>query len=155
MALPDPRARTRPQARPEQAPRDATSRTPTTGAEPAEGNARADTRVRGQGFGLSSGGGAGGPVQLDVDFCCPEYIAQMTDLIYRNWQQNPGFSGVTLMKFVITRDGTLQGIQIEKPSGFVVLDNAADRAVRLTARLPPLPARFPNPTLTVHLQFDR
>jgi TonB family protein len=58
------------------------------------------------------------------------------------------------MKFTIRRDGVLEGIQIEKPSGFYVLDMTAQRAVVLTARLPPLPKQFPNPTLMVRLRFD-
>ena len=154
MALPDPRARARPQARPEQAPRDATGRTATTGAQPAEGSTRGETQVRGQGFGLSSGGGTGGPVQLDVNFCCPEYIIEMISLVQRNWQQKHGLVGTTLMMFTIARDGTIGMVQVERPSGFVVLDSAADRALRLTARLPPLPAAFPNPSLTVHMEFE-
>jgi TonB family protein len=155
MALPDPRARARPTARPEQAPDDASSKTPTTGERPQEGSTRAETQVRGQGFGLSTAGGSGGPVQLDVtNFCCPEYIIEMISLVQRNWQQNVGIVGVTLMKFTIARDGSIQAVQVERPSGFVVLDNAADRALRLTAKLPALPAAFPNPTLTVHMEFE-
>jgi hypothetical protein len=30
----------------------------------------------------------------------------------------------------------------------------AQRAVTLTKQLPPLPEAFPNPTLTVHLNFE-
>src|SRR5581483_11147807 len=41
------------------APDDARGRTPTRGAQPAPGNAVAYTGARGQGFGLSTGGGAG------------------------------------------------------------------------------------------------
>ena len=39
-------------------------------------------------------------------------------------------------------------------SGFVVLDNESRHALEATARLTPLPAAYPNSTLTVHLQFD-
>jgi len=42
-----------------QAPDDARGRTPTRGAQPAFGSAVAYTGARGQGFGLSTGGGAG------------------------------------------------------------------------------------------------
>lgn len=156
MALPDPRARTRPQPKPLEAPRDAVGRTPSTGEQPRQGSARAETGARGQGFGLSSGGGGGGgQVTLDVgDFCCREYLDEMVRLIQQNWQQNQGVVGSTVMRFTILRNGTIQGVQIEKPSGFIVLDNAAQRALLVTQRLPPLPAPFPNPTLTVHLQFD-
>ena len=89
MALPSPngvRARA-----PERAPTDATGRTPTTGPEPQEGPARAETGARGQGFGLTTGGGGGTGVQLDVgNFCCPEYLEQMMALIQRNWQSKQG-----------------------------------------------------------------
>jgi TonB family protein len=153
MSLPDPRARTRPQPRPAQAPPDATARTANTG-EPREGSTRVDTRARGQGFGLSSAGGNGAAVTLDVtDFCCNEYIDQVVTLVRRSWDQNQGVVGSTTMQFMILRNGTIQAPQVEKSSGFVILDNAAIRALQLT-RLPPLPTAFENPTLTVHLRFD-
>ena len=39
------------------------------------GSAVAETGARGQGFGLSTGGGAGSGSTLDVaDFCCPDYL---------------------------------------------------------------------------------
>jgi TonB family protein len=155
MTLPDPKARTRPEtAKPKQAPPDAASKTLTTGEKPNEGTAPSSPQVRGQGFGLSSAGGTGGPVTLDVaDFCCPEYINQMVDIVRNNWNQNQRIVGVTGMKFTITRNGTLDAIQIEKSSGFAVLDAAADRALRVT-KLPALPRQFPNQTLTVHMEFE-
>jgi periplasmic protein TonB len=156
-ALPQPRPRPetkRAQEKP--APPEAKPAPPSTGEVVTEGNTRTDTRVRGQGFGLSSAGGAaGGPVQLDVsDFCCPEYLEQMVTRIQGNWQQNLGVAGTTVVMFVIARDGSLQAIRVERSSGAIVLDAAAERAVRLTARLGALPAQFPNSSLTVHLRFD-
>jgi TonB family protein len=122
--------------------------------EPQPGVTRTETGARGQGFGLATGGAGGSGVQLDVaNFCCPEYIEQMVTLIQRNWQSNQGVSGSTLMQFTITRSGSIQGVRIERPSGFVALDLAAERALLLT-RLPELPVQFPNPTLTVHLTFE-
>lgn len=153
MSLPDPRS-SPPRAQPKQAPPDATAKTPNTGEVPREGSTRVDTRVRGQGFGLSSAGGSGAAITLDVaDFCCNEYIDQMVTMIRRSWDQNQGVVGSTTMQFTILRNGVIQSPQVEKSSGFVVLDNAAMRALQLT-RLPPLPAAFENPTLTVHLRFD-
>ena len=155
MTLPDPRSKPRTQPRPDRAPSESTARTPSAGAEPTDGNARVETGVkRGQGFGLSSAGGGGGPIQLDVtDFCCQEYLAQMHSLITRAWDQNQGVVGSTGVKFTIARDGTIQMPQVEKPSGFIALDNSALRALQVT-KLPPLPAAFLNPTLTIHLRFD-
>lgn len=156
MPLPNARpSRTTPSAPVKQAPDDARGRTPTRGAQTSEGTAVADTRVRGQGFGLSTGGGEGSGSSLDVaDFCCPEYIATMMVRIRQAWQQNQGTTGQTLVKFTIQRDGRLTNAEIEKPSGTTTLDLAALRAILQTRVLPPLPEAFPNPTLTVHLNFQ-
>lgn len=154
MTLPDPRPR--PQPRPKQAPPDATAKNVNTGDVPTEGSTRVNTRVRGQGFGLSSAGSnsSASAVTLDVsDFCCNEYIDQMVVAIRRNWDQNQGVVGSTTMQFTILRNGTIQAPHVERSSGFVVLDNAAMRALQLS-RLPALPSAFENPTLTVHLRFD-
>jgi TonB family protein len=152
MTLPDPKLKPRPA--PKSAPKEAAAKTQSTGAEPQEGTAKAETRVRGQGFGLSSGGGGGtGGVTVDaINFCCPDYISTMADLVRQGWNGRQGITGVTKMMFTITKDGRLEGIQLETSSGFQALDNEAARALRV-ARLPPLPSRYTNPTLTVHLEF--
>jgi TonB family protein len=152
MALPTKNARpAKPQ--PQQAPKDATARTPSTG-QPQEGSTRVDTGARGQGFGLTSGGGGGTGVQVDfANFCCPEYLSQMIALIQRNWQSNQGSAGSVIMKFTITRAGTIENVQVEQSSGFLAHELTAQRALLLT-RLPELPIQFPNPTLTVHMRFE-
>ena len=151
MTVPNPRAK---QQQVRNAPKEATAKTPSTGETPQEGPAKAETKVRGQGFGLNGGGGAGG-VQLDVvgEFCCPEYIVTMKSMIEQNWSRQQGVVGLTTMKFTIQKDGTIQDIQVEKSSGFTVLDVEANRALARTMRLPPLPRAYTNPTLTVHLGF--
>ena len=127
---------------------------PASEEPPQTGVTRTETGARGQGFGLATGGAGGSGVQLDVtNFCCPEYIEQMLTLIQRNWQLNQGVQGSTLMKFTINRSGSIQGVMVERPSGFLALDLAAERAL-LTTRLPELPVQFSNPTLTVHVTFN-
>lgn len=152
MTVPNPRAK---QQQVRNAPKEATAKAPSTGETPQEGPAKAETRVRGQGFGLSGGGGGAGGVQLDVvgNFCCPEYIVTMKSMIEQNWNRQQGVIGLTTMKFTIQRDGSIQDIQVEKPSGFTVLDVEANRALLRTMRLKPLPRAYSNPTLTVHLGF--
>jgi TonB family protein len=152
MALPTKNARqVKPQT--QEAPKEATARTPSTG-QPQEGSTRVDTGAKGQGFGLTSGGGAGTSVQLDVaNFCCPEYLSQMVTLIQRNWQSNQGIAGSVIMKFTITRAGTIESVQLERSSGFLAHELTAQRALLLT-RLPELPIQFPNPTLTIHMTFE-
>jgi TonB family protein len=152
MTLPTKNQRIQP--RPKRAAQDATARKPTTGDVPREGSTRTETGARGQGFGLTTGGGGGTGATLDVgNFCCPEYLEQMMQLIQRNWSSNQSLTGTTVMKFTIERSGTINNVQIERPSGFVALDLAAQRALLLT-RLPELPVAFPNPTLTVHMRFE-
>jgi TonB family protein len=136
------------------APDEARGRTPTRGAEKTAGTAIADTGVRGQGFGLSSGGGPGSGSTLDVaDFCCPDYIATMVTMIRRAWNPNQGAAGLAIVKFTVQRDGRLTDVSVTQKSGLDTLDFAAQRAVFATRALPPLPDAFPNPTLTVRLNF--
>jgi|CXWL01.1.fsa_nt_gi hypothetical protein len=154
MVLPTRSARPRPRVA--QAPTDAAGRVPVTGEEPTVGSSPVETQVRGQGFGLTSGGGGGTGVQLDVgDFCCPEYIAQMVRTIQQNWSSKQGVVGAVVMRFTIARPGTIasDSIQMEQSSGFVVHELEARRAL-LGARLMELPSAYPNPTLTVHMRFE-
>ena len=155
MVLPTPNAKPRPpRERPKEAPSESTGRTASTGAQKSEGNARAETGARGQGFGLTTGGGGGTGAYLDVgDFCCPDYLETVVQRIQQNWASNQNVTGQVIVKFTIQRDGVISDAQVERPSGFVALDSAAHRAVQIT-RVPPLPARFPNSDLTVHLRFD-
>ena len=134
--------------------RDPRSRTPTTGAEVQAGSTVAQTTGRGQGFGLSSGGGGTGGYLDVANFCCPDYLATMMDLITRNWNSKQGAEGTTLMKFVIERDGRLTNIQVERSSGAQALDYYSQRALGLTRQLPPLPAAYTGERLTVHINFD-
>jgi TonB family protein len=136
-----------------EAPKDAAARTPSTG-EPQEGSTRVDTGARGKGFGLTTAGGGGTGVQLDVaNFCCPDYLAQMVTLIQRNWSSSQGIAGRVIMKFTIARNGSIENIQVEQSSGFQIHEMTAQRALLLT-RLPELPIQYPNPTLGVHMIFE-
>jgi protein TonB len=138
-----------------QAPDQARGRTPTKGAQISPGSSIAETGARGQGFGLSTGGGPGSGSTLDVaDFCCPEYVATMVERIRSVWVWRQGETGVAVVKFMIQRDGRLTNYEVVKSSGSPVLDLAALRAVAQTRQLPPLPAQFPNPTLGVSLYFE-
>lgn len=158
MPLPTPRARRTPAPPPmAQAPQEARGQRPTEGPELRRGDAIAETGSTGVGFGgLSSGGGGGGGSYLEgiTDFCCPEYILIIRDRIRRVWNSRHGVAGQTVVKFTIQRDGLITDVEIERSSGYLVLDEAARRAVLLARQLPPLPAVFDRPALTVHLNFE-
>lgn len=139
-----------------QAPDEARGRTTSKGL-PAPGSSNVETGVRGQGFGLSTGGGNGAGSTLDVDvgtFCCPDYLIQMGNQIRANWNDQSEVHDTTMVKFTIQRNGQLTNIAVSKRSRSQLNDNAAVRAVQLTKQLVPLPANFPNPTLTVDLSFE-
>jgi TonB family protein len=111
---------------------------------------------RGLGFGgLSTGGGLGGGSYLDVkNFCCPDYLATMIQVIRGNWSARQQVAGETMVMFRIQRDGRLTDIEVERSIGYPALDLTAQRALFVTQRLPPLPAAFPDDHLTVHLRFE-
>jgi TonB family protein len=138
-----------------EAPDAARGRTPTRGEETSAGSAVAETGARGQGFGLSTGGGVGSGSRLDVaDFCCPDYLMLMVEKIRSNWNARAGSVGEVMVTFTIDRDGRIAGVAQETSSGNAVLDLNAMRALVATRQLLPLPSAFPNPSLTVHLNFQ-
>jgi periplasmic protein TonB len=155
MTMPSPRER--PARQPPQpvrnAPEDARGRTPTRGEQVTPGSAVAQTGGRGVGFGLSTGGGGtGGDINLG-DFCCPEYLQTLLAQVQSNWNAKQQVVGVSTIRFTIARDGSIADVQVARSSGFAVLDLTAQRAV-MSARLPPLPAAYTNPDLTIHLTFE-
>lgn len=153
--VPTPDARRRPERDLpiESAPEESRGRTPTRGPELREGSALADTGARGAGAGLSAGGlGSGGYLEVG-DFCCPEYFGVMLQVIEGRWNNRQEFIGEVKMKFTIQRDGRITDIVQETDSGYLALDQSAERALRLVGRLPPLPSRYSEDQLTVHLTF--
>jgi len=158
MTLPEraPKAARTPPATtpPRTAPTEARGTAPTTGPEIRRGNALIETGATGIAFGLSTGGGGGTGGEIDVsNFCCPDYLTTMVDLIQRNWNSKQQVAGTTTIRFTILRDGTVADVQVARPSGYTVLDLAAQRAVAM-ARMPPLPAAYRPERLTVHLNFQ-
>ena len=135
------------------------TRKPTTGPQVKAGDARADTGGAPIPFGgltrPAGSNSSGAAVRTDyANFCCPEYLNQMVDLIKRNWNPNQGATGQVGVKFTIKKDGTLTDIQLETASNVSLLDLESQRALAKTRTLPPLPREFTENTLTVHLVFD-
>lgn len=131
-------------------------RTPSQGAEVNKGTARIETNsnAQTQSPGLATGGGGTGGAYTDyADFCCPEYIAQVQMLIKRNWQPHQGQVGQNTVKFTIQRDGTIVNVSIQEGTN-QLLNLASQRALVQTRSVPPLPAAFTPPQLTVYLIFE-
>jgi len=131
---------------------DAAARPPTTGPQVTQGNTPVDTGARGQGTGLTFGGGGTGGEMRIMEFCCPEYVQLLTSWIDQTWQKNQPEHGTTELRFTITRAGVISDIQIVESSGSSVLDRVSRAAIRDLPALP-LPPKYPNATLTVRIRF--
>ncbi len=160
MAEPAPEVKPKPLPKPVEKPLEkSATRKPSTGAEVRSGAARVETpnaaTVPFGGLAERSGASSTGGVRLDVaNFCCPEYVETMSQRIRSNWDKRQGAVGQTVVKFTIRRDGMLTNVEVEKPSGNPLLDLESRLAILNTRQLPPLPAPFDKPTLTVYLTFD-
>ena len=156
MVLPTPKPVPTPKSKVDRPAPPSPTRKPTRGEEVKPGE-RVDTGGAAIPFGgLSSRGGKGLDAQtfgLD-NFCCPEYLETMLQLIRRNWNQNQGAAGSVVVKFVIRRDGALTQVDVVKASNNVLLDLESRRAVLQTGRVPPLPSQYTGQNLTIHLTFE-
>ncbi len=155
MALPDPKQKPRTPPKPTVTSKDPTGTAVGKGFETRAGTAKVDTGAKGQGFGLSTGGtGGDGGIKVPGNFCCPEYLLDLKDRITKNWNQNQKMAGITVMGFIIQRNGQITDIEVVKTSGNTILDLAAQRALINTRMLAPLPAGYTAQRLPVELVFE-
>jgi len=103
-----------------------------------------------------AGGENGTPVLADfANFPYPWYITQVREALWDSWTKKMPSSGVfkCTVKFEIQRNGTVQGVNVERSSGNRLFDYAAETSVESAAPFPPLPADFYEDNLTVHVEF--
>lgn len=153
---PDVKTAPKPPAKPIEKPKETSStRKPTAGAEVKSGSSRVETGGAQVPFGgLTTGGGGTGGARVDVaNFCCPSYLAGVVNTIKRNWSERQPVQGQNTLKFVVLRDGTITGIEVEQ-SGGQLLDLASQRALVVTKQVAPLPREFTPSTLTIYLVFE-
>jgi periplasmic protein TonB len=128
---------------------------PTQGAEVKAGASKTETHGAAIPFGgLATGGGGAGQAYTDyANFCCPEYLNTVTQLIQRNWNSKQGQDGSSVVTFSIRRDGSIVDVKLDQ-GGNQFLNLASQRAILTTQRVPPLPAAFTPEQLTLHLVFQ-
>lgn len=106
------------------------------------------------GGGVAMQGSGGG------DFAAryPWYVDSVRKRISDNWMQNTIDPGVraartahTIVTFTILRDGTVQSIRLDTPSGNRSMDDSAMRALLSIDKMPALPADWRG---TVNVTFD-
>ena len=102
-------------------------------------------------------GGGGGAPGIDAlrepDF--GPYMRELQRRIKLNWDPPKGNeSKRVVLLFKIARDGRLLSCRVQKSSGMPMADQAALKAVELTAPFRPLPADFKGQSIDIQFTFD-
>ena len=110
---------------------------------------------------FSTGAGAGGIGFGDGTFGNRYgwYVDAITRRISQNWLQSLVDSRLrsaprVYLGFDIARDGNIRNIELKQPSGIPSLDRSAERAIRASNPLPPLPADYRGQTVSVSFYFE-
>ena len=111
----------------------------------------------GGGGGVGNPGGGGGAPGIDAlrepDF--GPYMRELQRRIKLNWDPPKGNESKTVvLLFKIAKDGRLLSCRVNKSSGLPSADQAALKAVELTAPFRPLPADFKGQSIDIQFTFD-
>jgi len=140
------------------------SRTGTPAPSLAPGKSGSGSSLGRTGSGASSGtgnagnpGGGGGAPGIDAlrepDF--GPYMKELQRRIKMNWDPPKGNeSKRVVLLFKIAKDGRLLSCRVNKSSGLPSADQAALKAVELTAPFRPLPADFKGQSIDIQFTFD-
>ena len=106
---------------------------------------------------IGNPGGGGGAPGIDAlrepDF--GPYMRELQRRIKLNWDPPKGNESKTVvLLFKIARDGRLLSCKIHRSSGLPSADQAALKAVELTAPFRPLPADFKGQSIDIQFTFD-
>jgi TonB family protein len=96
---------------------------------------------------------------LGVDF--GPYLSRVLEEVRRNWYnlipeeaRSPLFKqGKLAIEFVISKNGSVEGMKLRAPSGDVALDRAAWGGITASNPFPPLPSQFNGPFLALRFRF--
>lgn len=128
------------------------ARPPTTGQQVTQGNTPVDTGARGQGAGLTfGGGGTGGETDLS-SFCCPEYLQLLIGKVYETWRKDQPERGTAEVRFTIDRGGRVSSVEVARSSGSSILDRISRAAITDLPPLP-LPPAYTGSVLTIRMVF--
>lgn len=82
------------------------------------------------------------------------YLGIVQSKIEQNFRPPPGKQKLlAVVSFVIMKSGELADIRILQSSGNLLVDQAAQRAVRAAGRFPPLPAQYGSDQLAINIEF--
>lgn len=131
------------------------------------GTIKGPTAASGAGTGQPgprAGGGASGPprggrvVPDIVRYDFTPWANEVVIRIQKNWSLGQeafvGYIGEVGVTVMMSKAGELLDVEIGESSKIDLLDQAAVKAVRLSAPFPPLPPDFPNSSLEMYLVFQ-
>ncbi|HJV48494.1 MAG TPA: energy transducer TonB [Geothrix sp.] len=98
-------------------------------------------------------GGVGLVGGVDGDFPYTWYLQQVQTRITSNWNRVSSTQGRVQIYFRIAKDGSLDRVRVEIPSGNAAMDESARMAVLRSAPLQHLPEGFDGPYLGVRFWF--
>ncbi|MBE7711014.1 MAG: TonB family protein [Cyanobacteria bacterium SIG31] len=131
------------------------SLSPSTGSS-GNGQLARGTAPSGTGNVGNPGGGGGAPgidALREPDF--GPYMRELQRRIKLNWDPPKGNESKTVvLLFKIARDGRLLSCRVHRSSGLPSADQAALKAVELTAPFRPLPADFKGQNIDIQFTFD-
>jgi TonB family protein len=83
------------------------------------------------------------------------YLALVQAKIEQNFRPPPGGRGqqMSTVAFRITSNGMIGDVKLIQPSGNLLVDQSAERAIRSAGRFPPLPAQYEKGELEIHFEF--
>ena len=83
------------------------------------------------------------------------YLALIQSKIERNFRPPPGVRGdhMATVSFTITRNGSVENIGLIQTSGNLLIDQAAERAIRAAGHFPPLPPQYEKGELGINFEF--
>jgi len=145
---PDTKTKEQPQPLPGQIPA-----TPEPGAGGIGGRSAGAGGGMGGGYGLLIGSGNMGPGVIDS-----WYVRQVEQRIGANWLKTSlgelGQPVQSIISFEVETNGSIRSITLEKRSGITAVDLAAERAVRASNPLPPLPVELRGRRVRFAAHFD-
>ncbi len=125
-------------------------------ASGSSGQLSRGTTAGGTGNVGNPGGGGGAPgidALREPDF--GPYMRELQRRIKLNWDPPKGNESKTVvLLFKIARDGRLLSCKVHRSSGLPTADQAALKAVELTAPFRPLPADFKGQNIDIQFTFD-
>ncbi|HEY3296966.1 MAG TPA: TonB family protein [bacterium] len=99
--------------------------------------------------------GPAGTIVVGNGFDYDYYLAVIQTKISQNFRPPPGVRAQSLasMTFTIMKGGDISNVKLAQSSGNLLIDQAAERAIRAAGHFPPLPSQYDQGRLDIYFEF--